>query len=366
MGEQRNKIFVGGVSWATDEKKFTDHFGPFGEITDCVIMRNLTTGNSRGFGFVTFADSSSVDKVFEVPEHNIDGKKLDLKIAVARGEMTRPGQPQDQKARRTCKVFLGGIHLETTKTELEEYFGKYGPVAEAVVMMDRESGRSRGFGFVTFQSEDTVDRLLQEEHEIRGRKIDCKKAIPREETAEVPNFRPRMPSFQPAVNMNMGNFDRDVRGYYEQRAAEDARRVMGGGRAPEQFRERDQNDRYGGPKSAPVFPNQTPSYASPAPAYATQAPAYASQTNVYATQAPRAAPYSPTPNVYASNGFGASNSYTNGPPANAWDYTPPTQAAYGGANYAAEPAYLQATTFPQAGYGAARSTATATSRYRPY
>jgi RNA recognition motif-containing protein len=364
MGEQRNKIFVGGVSWATDEKKFNEHFGPYGEITDCVIMRNLTTGNSRGFGFVTFADSSSVDKVFEVGDHMIDGKKLDLKVAVARGEMTRTGQP-DQKARRTCKVFLGGIHLETTKTDLEDYFGKYGPVAEAVVMMDRETGRSRGFGFVTFQSEDTVDRLLQEEHEIRGRKIDCKKAIPREETAEVPNFRNRMQmpmnAFQP---VNLGNFDRDVRGYYEQRAAEDARRAMG--RAPDQFRDRDQNDRFGGPKSAPVFPNQTPSYASPSPAYAAQAPAYANQTNVYATQAPRAAPYSPTPNVYASNGFGSTGSYTNGPAANAWDYSATTPAAYGGGNYASEPMYAQATSFPQAGYGATRSTATATSRYRPY
>jgi len=362
MGEQRNKVFVGGVSWATDEKKFTEYFGPYGEITDCVIMRNLTTGNSRGFGFVTFADSSSVDKLFEAGEHVIDGKKLDLKIAVARGEIARPGTT-DQKSRRTCKVFLGGIHLETTKTDLEEYFGKYGPIVDATVMMDRESGRSRGFGFVTFQSEDTVDRLLQEEHEIRGRKVDCKKAIPKEET-EVPNFRPRLPQFQPP--MNMGNFDRDVRGYYEQRAAEDARRAVS--RVPDQFRERDQSDRYGGyqptvpPKSAPVFPNQVPAYASQTPPYATQPNVYATQPT-YASQAPRA-PYSPTTSPYSANGFGASSYNTNGAPANAWEYTPPPQTAYGG--YAAEAMYPAATSFPQPAYGATRPAASATSRYRPY
>jgi len=176
MGEQRNKVFVGGVSWATDEKKFGEYFGPYGEITDCVIMRNPSTGNSRGFGFVTFADSSSVDKVFEAGEHVIDGKKLDIKVAVARDELARSGSIPGrhvpaEKARRTCKIFIGGIHLETTKADLEECFGKYGSIVDATVMVDRESGRSRGFGFVTFQSEDSVDRLLQFDHEIRGRRL---------------------------------------------------------------------------------------------------------------------------------------------------------------------------------------------------
>jgi len=340
MGDQRNKVFIGGVSWATDEKKFGEYFGPYGEITDCVIMRNPSTGNSRGFGFVTFADSSSVDKLFEAGEHVIDGKKLDIKVAVAREELAR-GSTQGrgaavEKARRTCKIFVGGIHLETTKADLEECFGKYGSIVDATVMVDRESGRSRGFGFVTFQSEDSVDRLLQFDHEIRGRKVDCKKAVPREETNELPNMRVPRGVLQPDMSRS---FDRDVRGFYDtQRQFEPPRRDNI--RPPDQYRERPQL-----PKPVPAYQNQ---------------------------------PYAPNPNAYASNGFTSSPAstgytsspnYNNGPPANSWEYASPVAPAYGGgaggyggeSMYAPAPAYAQPTA-----YGAARPSSSTTSRYRPY
>jgi RNA recognition motif-containing protein len=49
------------------------------------------------------------------------------------------------------KMFVGGLSWETTSQELNEAFAKFGPVAEAIVMLDRNTGRSRGFGFVTFE-----------------------------------------------------------------------------------------------------------------------------------------------------------------------------------------------------------------------
>lgn len=57
--------------------QFLKHFGSYGEITDSVIMKDRATGQPRGFGFVTYADPSVVDKVIEDP-HILNGKQVGL------------------------------------------------------------------------------------------------------------------------------------------------------------------------------------------------------------------------------------------------------------------------------------------------
>lgn len=60
---------------------FTKHFEKYGEITDSVIMKDKHTHMPRGFGFVTFADPSVIDKVLE-DEHAIDGRMVGLSFVV--------------------------------------------------------------------------------------------------------------------------------------------------------------------------------------------------------------------------------------------------------------------------------------------
>jgi RNA-binding protein Musashi len=52
-------------------------------------------------------------------------------------------------------------------------------VKDAVVMVDRNTGSSRGFGFVTFEKEETVDKVMKMDHEIRGKYVEIKRAEPR-------------------------------------------------------------------------------------------------------------------------------------------------------------------------------------------
>ena len=60
------------------------------------------------------------------------------------------------------KLFVGGLSWNTTSEALEQAFSAYGDVIEAKVVTDRESGRSRGFGFVTFQDDEGATRAIEE------------------------------------------------------------------------------------------------------------------------------------------------------------------------------------------------------------
>jgi len=54
------------------------------------------------------------------------------------------------------KLFIGGISYETTDESMKDYFGKYGSITDCVVIKDNDSGKSKGFGFVTFEIEEEV------------------------------------------------------------------------------------------------------------------------------------------------------------------------------------------------------------------
>jgi len=62
----------------------------------------------------------------------------------------------------TQKVFVGGLSWDTNTDGLRKAFEGIGPVSDAIVMTDRETGRSRGFGFVTFEASDDARRAISE------------------------------------------------------------------------------------------------------------------------------------------------------------------------------------------------------------
>jgi RNA-binding protein Musashi len=75
MNNPSKKIFVGGVALSVDDAPFRAYFETFGRVVEAQIIRDRTTGRSRGFGFVTFHDESSVVAVVS-SRHVIQGKVL--------------------------------------------------------------------------------------------------------------------------------------------------------------------------------------------------------------------------------------------------------------------------------------------------
>ena len=214
MTETAGKLFLGGISWQTDETHLHDYFSQFGDLVDVAVMRNKATGISRGFGFITFGDPAVVDTVL-ASDHVLDGRRVDIKRAVPRDRAPPPSekpggrggpygppppgprqdlgvvQPQEYPPQvpppqalpgggQTRKLFVGGLAPSVSEQDFRAYFERFGPVVDAVVMFDRNTLRSRGFGFVTFADLDAARQVIATSHELQGKFVEVKSAEPKE------------------------------------------------------------------------------------------------------------------------------------------------------------------------------------------
>uniref|UniRef100_A0A4X1VNL0 RRM domain-containing protein n=1 Tax=Sus scrofa TaxID=9823 RepID=A0A4X1VNL0_PIG len=151
--EQLRKQFFGGLSFETTDDSLREHFEKW----------DPQTKRSRGFGFVTY---SCVEEV-------------------ATAMCARPHRLMARCPSTVKKIFVGGIKEDTEKYNLRDCFEKYGKIETIEVMEDRQSGKRRGFGFVTFfffWSFVFFDKIVvQKYHTINGHNCEVKKARSKQE-----------------------------------------------------------------------------------------------------------------------------------------------------------------------------------------
>lgn len=81
-----------------------------------------------------------------------------------------------------AKLFVGGISWDTSEEALKEFFSKVGTVVDVKIISDRETGRSKGFGFVTMSSPEEAQKAVEEFNgaELDGRNLTVNEARPQE------------------------------------------------------------------------------------------------------------------------------------------------------------------------------------------
>ena len=139
--------------------------------------------------------------------HIIKGKKLDCKLAIPKDQIDnclslnkstnniRINPFSSDKNLKNSKninkknniniyerkMFVGGLHPSLTSDSLKNYFSEFGKIEKVIIMKDKLTGRSRGFGFIIFSEKETIDKILFNAncHFIYGKWIECKRAEPK-------------------------------------------------------------------------------------------------------------------------------------------------------------------------------------------
>lgn len=163
--ERVPQIYIGNISYSSNEDSLREYFGKFGEISGMTLSKTKRkpdgTQGHRGFAFIQFADKSTFNTVIG-QEHNVGGRNLSVNEA-------KP---------KTTKFFVGGLNKEsTTEQSLRDHFSAFGEITDCFCVI------TRGFGFVTLiEDGDNLDRILaQGKHEIDGSMCDVKPAKKKEE-----------------------------------------------------------------------------------------------------------------------------------------------------------------------------------------
>jgi len=155
------KIYVGNIPFESTEEDVTDFMQQLGgTVTNCFLP--YEAGRPRGFAFVTMGKEDAAKAMAELDGLDYNGRNLNIK------ESLPPGKSPPRRRARETKLYIGNISFQTFDETVRETFEEFGDVSDVYLPVDRETGRPRGFGFVTMGVEDAENAIEQ----LDGRDVD--------------------------------------------------------------------------------------------------------------------------------------------------------------------------------------------------
>ncbi|TYG89192.1 hypothetical protein ES288_A12G080100v1 [Gossypium darwinii] len=180
------KLVVLGIPWEVDTEGLREYMSNYGDLEDCIVMKERSTGRSRGFGYVTFASANDAKCVLS-GEHILGERLLEVKIATPKEEMKSP-------VKKVTRIFVARIPLSVDESTFQRHFEEYGEITDLYMPKDQVSKAHRGFGFITFASAGSVENLMADTHELGGATVVVDRATPKED------------DFKPINRMSQGGY----------------------------------------------------------------------------------------------------------------------------------------------------------------
>jgi len=158
------KIYVGNMPFSTSPEELGDIFAEYGEVFDTYIPKDRETGLSRGFGFVTMGNDEAKVAIEAWEGRVYGGRELIVNESVAKGQKVerRDFKQQSYGKRATKKIYVGNISFDGADEDtIGDLYSEFGQVREVYLPVWQDSGRPRGFAFVTMSADD-AQRAIEE------------------------------------------------------------------------------------------------------------------------------------------------------------------------------------------------------------
>ncbi|KAL5790742.1 hypothetical protein ACOSQ2_005630 [Xanthoceras sorbifolium] len=160
VSDEAKTVWVGDLLHWMDETYLHTCFSHTGQVVNVKVIRNKQTGQSEGYGFVEFYSRAAAEKVLQSYSGSImPNTEQPFRLNWA----TFSAGDRRTEAGSDLSIFVGDLAPDVTDSMLQETFSsKYSSVKGAKVIIDSNSGRSKGYGFVRFGDENERSRAMTE------------------------------------------------------------------------------------------------------------------------------------------------------------------------------------------------------------
>ncbi|XP_073406480.1 polyadenylate-binding protein 4-like [Dendrobates tinctorius] len=158
-------VFIKNLDKTIDSKLLSDTFSAFGNIMSCKVV--CDKNGSKGYGFVHFETHESAQKAID----SLNGMILsDQKVFIGHFKSRKEREPERVARSLYTNVYIKNFGKNMDDERLKELFCKYGPTLSIKVMTD-ENGKSKGFGFVSFEKHEDAQKAV---NEMNGKDVNGK------------------------------------------------------------------------------------------------------------------------------------------------------------------------------------------------
>lgn len=171
------KIFVHGLGWDTVKETLRSLFEGFGEIEDCNVIVDRTTGKSKGYGFVLFKERKGAEKALREPRKKIGSRMASCQLSSVGPVATATTPAGAIPDGMTRKIYVSNVPTNADKEKLRAFFAKFGEIETGPLGFDSQTGKSRGFALFVYKTVESAKKALQEEYKLfDGHQLRCQQA----------------------------------------------------------------------------------------------------------------------------------------------------------------------------------------------